>query len=72
MAWFFFQFSVLHWFKAFLCKFERLFLRKSMFFNKHCLGQVSVIAYNMIFPKTSSNSLEKWLGFIAILCFTLV
>ena len=27
------QFSVLHWFKAFLCEFNRLFLRKSMFFQ---------------------------------------
>ena len=26
------QFSDLHWFKAFLCEFNRLFLRKSMFF----------------------------------------
>ena len=26
------QFSVLHWFKAFLWEFKRLFLRKSMFF----------------------------------------
>ena len=26
------QFSVLHWCKAFLCEFNRLFLRKSMFF----------------------------------------
>ena len=25
------QFSVLHWFKAFSCEFNRLFLRKSMF-----------------------------------------
>ena len=26
------QFSVLHWFKAFLCEFNPLFLRESMFF----------------------------------------
>ena len=31
-----------------------------------------MIANNMFFPKTSDNSMEKWLGFIAIQCFTLV
>ena len=30
------QFSDLHWFKAFFCEFNRLFLRTSMFFGKHC------------------------------------
>ena len=46
------QFSDLHWFKAFLCEFNRLFLRKSMFFLVNTvLGQVSVIANNMFFLK---------------------
>ena len=46
------QFCELHWFKAFLCEFNRLFLRKSMFFLVNTvLGQVSVIANNMFFLK---------------------
>ena len=36
------------------------------------LGQASVIAYYMLFLETSSNSLVKCFGSIAIQCFTLV
>ncbi len=46
------QLSVLHWFKAFLCEFNRLFLRKNnVFLVNTVLGQVSVIANNMFFLK---------------------
>ena len=52
MAWFLFQFSVLHWFKAFLCESNRLFFEKiNVFFVNTVLGQVSVMANNMFFPK---------------------
>ncbi len=46
------QFSELHWFKAFLCEFNRLFLRKSMFFLVNTvLGQVTVIAKKNAFSE---------------------
>ena len=46
------QFRVLHWFKPFLCEFNGLFLRKSMFSLVNTVfGQVSVIAFNMFFLK---------------------
>ncbi len=45
-------FCTLRRFRAFLCEFNRQFLKKSMFFLLNTvLGQVSVIANNMVFLK---------------------
>ena len=45
------QFSVLHWFKAFLCEFNPAFEKINVFLVNTVLGQVSVIANNMFFLK---------------------
>ncbi len=69
MAWFHCNSVVLHWFKAFFCEFNRLFLRKSMFFLVNTvLGHVSVIANNVFFSE--KLAIIHWKNGLVLLQFS--